>query len=111
MFSHFIYNTVSQIAIPPSIELCDEFFKKHFLDKKDLITRLHYLLDLFSKKMEEVFKTLHISYYMSLDATSKLAFIKMCIEVLTYSKSIFVTPQYLYIKQYLPFIFDTHYLS
>jgi hypothetical protein len=111
-FSRFIHNTVGQVGAPPSVELCDEFFKKQFPDKKDPITRLHYLLDLFLKKMVEVFKTLHISYYMRLDATFQPAFIKMCVDVLTYSNSTFATPQYLYTKQHLHlFIFDAHNVS
>jgi hypothetical protein len=51
-FSQLVHNTVSQQDVPPSYDLCDEYFKEKFPDKKDPITRLHFFLDLFAKKMD-----------------------------------------------------------
>jgi hypothetical protein len=57
-------------------------------------SKLDYFLNIYSARMEEVFVNLHTSYYRELPPSIQTNFVKICTDVLTYSKSDPVPTQY-----------------
>jgi hypothetical protein len=86
--------SVDARSAPASVVDCDTYFKSKFPDKKDPVTRLNHFLSLFDQEMTHIFKGLHASYYTNLPESDKPGFMKMSLDVLTFSTDTFATPQY-----------------
>jgi hypothetical protein len=93
--SGVIDRNVGGVNKAPDADFEDQYFKTNFPDIKDPITKLHYFLQIYSKQSEGLFVGQHVSYYLALPEETKAGFIRMCVNVLTYSGSTIASNKYL----------------
>ncbi len=89
--TYLIQRTVGGAAVTPNAAIVNEYFSSKPWDP---ITKLQYFLDLYSQHMERVYAQLHSTFFLEHSPTTQPGFIKMCVDVLTYSTSTFATTQY-----------------
>jgi len=94
--SYVIEVAVGGVNKAPNAKFVDQYFVDNFPKQKwDPITKLHHFLQIYSKQSKKLFAAQHVSYYVELPTEIKPGFIKMCMDVLTYSASMVTSNKYL----------------